>query len=90
MSKINHRMRNTDTCNGARLLSSLLADVIKDAVIEKMNVIDDVCTSGNKEAVVLTQDCHNHFRNLWIGAVVKRMSAYLNELLASDLIEMDF
>lgn len=83
-------MIHTDTCSCARLLSSLLANPIKDAVTEKMNTIGDVCTSGNKEAVVLTQDCHNHVQNVWIGAVVKWMSAYPNELLASYMKEMDF
>ena len=28
--------------------------------------------------------------NIWIGAVVKRLSTYLNEILASDLSEIDF
>lgn len=91
LSKLNHSVINTDTCNGARLLSSLLADAIKDAVTEKRKAIGDDCTAGNSQDIlILTQDCHNHLRNVWIGAVVKRMSTYLNELLASDLKEMDF
>lgn len=28
--------------------------------------------------------------NLWIGVVVKRLSTYLNEILPSDLSEIDF
>ena len=39
---------------------------------------------------VYTQDCHNHMRNVWIGAVTKRLSSYLNEILASDLEAIDF
>ena len=29
-------------------------------------------------------------RNVWIGAVTKRLSSYLNEILASDLEAIDF
>ena len=91
LSKLNHSVINNDTCNGARLLSSLLADAIMDAVTEKRNAIGGACTAGNdQDILILTQDCHNHLQNVWIGAVVKRMSTYLNEFLASDLKEIDF
>ncbi len=40
--------------------------------------------------MVLTQDCHHHLQNVWIEAVNKRLSSYLNEVLASDLSNIDF
>lgn len=33
----------------------------------------------------MTMDCHNHVRNVWFGAIVKRLSSYLTTLLAADL-----
>jgi len=35
-------------------------------------------------------DCHHHLRNVWIGAMNKRLSTYLNEILASDLDAIDY
>ena len=33
---------------------------------------------------------HHHLRNVWIGAVTKRLSSFLNEILACDLEEIGF
>ena len=30
-------------------------------------------------------DCPNHLQNVWIGAITKRLSTYLDEILACDL-----
>ena len=77
---------NTDTCHGARLLSDLICDEVEKAAKEK------AADSGEDESdvIVLKNDCHNHLRNVWIGAITKRMSSYLNELLACDLALIDF
>ena len=40
--------------------------------------------------MVLTQDCHCHLQNVWTEAVKKPLSSYLNEVLASDLSNIDF
>lgn len=42
-----------------------------------------------KPVTVLTQDSHHHMRNVWIGAVTKRLSTYLNEILTCDLNAVD-
>ena len=76
----------TDTCNAARLEAELIVEEIRKAVKEK-------CEQDGIEApdlIAMTADCHNHMRNVWIGAITKRMSAYLNELLAADLDAIDF
>ena len=42
------------------------------------------------EVMVLQQDCHHHLRNVWFSAITKRLSAYLNDLLAADLDAINF
>ena len=84
LSKLQFGLITTDTCNLARLLSRLLADEVKSAVEQKKGNLD------GSNVIVLTQDCHHHLRNVWIEAVNKRLSSYLNELLASDLSNIDF
>ena len=84
LSKLQYGLITTDTCNSARLLSRLLADKVKSAVEQKMGNLD------GSNVIVLTQDCHHHLRNVWIEAVNKRLSSYLNEVLASDLSNIDF
>ena len=41
------------------------------------------------DILVCWMDCHHHLRNVWIGAMNKRLSTYLNEILASDLDAID-
>ena len=86
LSKLNGAVINADTCNGARLTSSLLAEEVEKAVKEKAD------REGNDapDVMVLQQDCHHHMRNVWIGALTKRLSNYLNEVLACDLDAIDF
>ena len=88
LSKLNRGIITTDTCNSARRISHLLADAIRMAVEEKIQQ-----NGKNPEELtimVLTQDCHHHLQNVWIEAVNKRLSSYLNEVLASDLSNIDF
>jgi hypothetical protein len=88
LSKLRDGIITTDTCNSARLLSSLIKDAVTEAVGQK---IGDCGGNPDEEQInVYTQDCHNHMRNVWIGAVTKRLSSYLNEILASDLEAIDF
>ena len=86
LSKLNGAVFNADTCNGARLTSSLLAEEVEEAVAEK------AAKDGEDapDVMVLQQDCHHHMRNVWIGALTKRLSNYLNEVLACDLDSIDF
>ena len=69
LSKTNRGLVTTDTCNGARLLSYLLANAVSQAVNEKIK--DSDSDSESSEVLVLTQDCHHHLQSIWIGAVVK-------------------
>jgi hypothetical protein len=39
---------------------------------------------------VYTQDCHNHMRNVWIGAVTQRVYSYFNKILTNDLEAINF
>ena len=88
LSKLRNGVVTTDTCNAARLLSSLIRDAVIEAVGEKL--CNDGQDSEDEQIHVYTQDCHNHMRNVWIGAVTQRMSSYLNEVLANDLEAIDF
>lgn len=76
---------NSDTCNAARLTTSIFVDKIEEAVKEKME-IEGIDPSS---ALVLQQDCHHHLRNVWIGAITKNLSKYLDEVLKCDLEEID-
>ena len=88
LSKLNHGVINTDTCNAARLLNSMICDAVDTAVREKIELeggnSDDACV------LVLQQDCHHHLRNVWIRAVVKHLSTDINKIMASDLSEIDY
>ena len=77
---------NTDTCAAARSTSEKLVRCIEKAVQ------DAIIVEGRetKDPNVLRQDCHHHMRNIWIGAVVKCLSKYFDELLRCDLDEIDF
>jgi len=81
ISKFEGGVINTDTCNDARLTSKLLAEAIEHAVSEKFVSGGD---AERKPVTVLRQDCHHHMCNVWIGAVTKQLSSYLNEVLACD------
>ena len=71
----------TKTCNSARKLSSLLVEEVTKILEEKY------LEKGEYPANVLIMrtDCHNHLRNVWIGAITKHLSKYLDEILACDL-----
>ena len=39
--------------------------------------------------LLLCQDCHTHLRNIWTGAVNKKLSKYLANILAVDLANVN-
>ena len=86
MSKLEGGTITTDACNAARLESSKIADEVVKAVKEK------IAKEGlkDRDVLVLRQDCHHHLRNVWIGAITKRLSAYLDDILAVDLDAIHF
>ncbi len=86
LSKLEHGMVNTDTCHGARKTSDLVIDEVRKAVKAKRNATDNM----GDDILVLKQDCHHHLRNVWIKAVTKHLSSYLNEILACDLDQIGF
>ena len=67
LSKLWDGVVTTDTCNLARLLSSLVRDAVIEAVGEKLH--NDGQDSEDELVHVYTQDCHNHMRHVCIGAV---------------------
>ena len=88
LSKLRDGVITTDTCNAARLLSSLVSEKVEEAVQLKLS--EEGGDIANATINTYRQDCHNHLRNVWIGAVTRHLSTYLNEMLASDLSDMAF
>ena len=39
--------------------------------------------------LIMRTDFDNHLQNLWIGAITKRLSKYLDEILTCDLEAID-
>ena len=76
----------TDNCNAANALGREFAQKAEDVARKKVR------EEGGDESdvLVLQQNCHHHMRNVWFGAVVTRMSSFLNELLACDLAAINF
>ena len=70
-------------------MSSLIAEKVEEAVQIKISD-EDGGDAANTSINAYRQDCHNHLRNVWIGAVTKHLSTYLNEVLASDLSGINF
>jgi hypothetical protein len=87
-SKLNKGGTMTDTCNAARKFNSKIAEHIREVC--KQKAIENGVEVTEVNVMVQQQDCHNHLRNVWIGAITKRMSAYLDELLACDLESIHF
>ncbi len=81
---MNGGLQNRYTCNGWRKTSNRLVKEVEKAVLEKAHESDSVT-----HIPLLIQDCHHHMRNVWIGAVTKRLSSYLDKYLAADLAATD-
>lgn len=85
LTKFEDTVVTSDACNAARLTSTMTVDAIEDAIEGAK------AASGEEyEQSVLRQDCHHHLRNVWIGALNKRLSKYLNQILQADLSKIDF
>ena len=67
LSKLEGGLLTGDTCNQQHKTSSLLIDVIEDAINKK----HETASIDAPSVTVLQQDCHNHLCNDWIGAVTK-------------------
>jgi hypothetical protein len=89
IAKLEGGMITTDTCNGARLLSKLLAEEIDLAVKAKKEELGEAAGEDESFKSVVVQDCHGHMRNIFINGVTKRMSTYLSRVLAEDLQDID-
>ena len=76
----NYATVNTDTCNQAQKLNVLLVEAIENCCRER-NIPED-------EIKVFTVHCHNHLRNVWIGAMDTELSKYLNNILREDLAKI--
>ena len=75
----------SDACNAARASSEKIVDKIEEA-IEFVATVEGV----EHEPSVLRMDCHHHLRNVWLKALNKHLSKYLNNILATDLKAIDF
>ena len=87
-SKLNNGGTMTDTCNAARKFNAKIAEHIRDVC--KQKAIESGIEPSEANVRIQQQDCHNHLRNVWIGAITKRLSEYLNDLLACDLEAIHF
>ena len=85
ITKLNEAVVSSDACNAARLTSDLIAEAIEEAVRDQVD-IEDVDVS----ALTIRVDCHHHLRNVWIKALNKHLSKYLNALMAGDLNVIDY
>ena len=81
IAKLNGATVNSDTCNAARKATALLIEAIEEAA--KAKAVKD--GKNPSDVMVLQQDCHHHLRNVWFGAITKRLSKFLDEMLAADL-----
>ena len=68
-SKLNKGGIMTDTCNAARKFNSKIAKDIREVC--KKNTIEKGSEITEVNVMVQQQDCHNHLRNVWIGAITK-------------------
>ena len=86
LSKFDGASFNADTCNAAQKTSVHLIEHIESAVREAIAVEE----GNERNPILLHQSCHNHLRNVWIGAIVKHLSKYLDKMLAADLDVISF
>jgi hypothetical protein len=84
--KLRDDVITTDTCTTARLLSSLVSEKVEEAM--QIKISEEGGDIANATINTYRQDCHNHLRNVWIGAVTRHLSTYLNEILASNLSDV--
>ena len=76
---------STDICNSARKLSSLFVE-------EVTNICKDKSIDNGEDPdnfLIMRTDFHNHLQYIRIGAITKRLSKYLNKILACDLESID-
>ena len=72
---------STNTCNSARKISSMLVEKVTKIYKEKS------LQKGEYPAnvLIIRTDYHNQLQNVCIGAITKRLSKYLDDILACDL-----
>ncbi len=88
--KLEGGLITTDTCNAARLLGQLMVDAVDNAVAEKRQLQGNFNNNNNDITTTMVQDSHNDMQNVWIKAVFIQLSKYLNNVLADDLLEIDW
>ncbi len=85
LSKLDGVIITYDNCNGAQLTSNLLIDRVEEAVRETLEIEGD-----KRDPIILKQACHHHLRNVWIGAITKHLSKYLDKFLGSNISPISF
>ena len=63
----------------------MIAEAIEEAVREQADM-----EGVDASALTVRVDCHHHLRNVWIKALNKHLSKYLNALMADDLNVIDY
>ncbi len=76
----NDGMVSMETCNTARKTRRLLCKAIRTVAIEQ--------GFRDESISVMENDCWNHLRNVWFGAVIKELSSHSDEVLKDNLSEI--
>ena len=85
LTKFKGAVVTSDGCNAARRTSTVTAEAF-EAAIEAV-----AAEEGEEyEPSIVIVGCHHHMRNVWIGALVKHLSKYLNGILHEDLSKINF
>jgi len=85
LTKFKGAVVTSDGCNAARLTSTNIAEAL-EAVLEETAALE----GEEYEPSIVIVGCHHHMRNVWIGALVKHLSKYLNGILHEDLSKINF
>ena len=92
ISKLGRGAVCSDNCNGAMKVKRLVAKEVQTAVTLKHTKAEWEAFSEEEKTVkhlVLEIDCHNHLRNVWLGAATKAVTNRLKETLKDQLDIID-
>ena len=85
LTKCKELVATSDGCNAARLTSTITVKAL-EAAIEEAAALE----GEEYKPLIVIVGCHHHMRNVWIGALVKDLSKYLNGILHEDLSNINF
>ena len=85
LTKFQEAVVTSDGCNAARLTITITVEALEAAIEEAAELEGE----EYKPSIIIV-GCHHHMRNVWIGALVKHLSKYLNGILHEDLSNINF